>query len=71
MVAKRAGVGTQSRRRFAIAAIAVSILGVVGLLQLLTRRGGWHDVGPALEVVGAVLAGTALVVEWVRNGPRT
>ncbi len=53
-----------------MAAVAVAIFAALGLVQLLTGPGGWHRVGPVVELVGAVLAGTGVLVEWVRNGPR-
>lgn len=52
-----------------MAVAAVAIFAVLGLVQLLTGPGGRHRIGPILELVGAALAGTSLLVEWVRNGP--
>lgn len=68
-MAKRARIGTRSARWFAMAVAAVAIFAVLGLVQLLTGPGGRHRIGPILELVGAALAGTSLLVEWVRNGP--
>jgi len=69
-VAKRARVGTQSRRWFAIEAVAAVILAGLAVVQLLAGPGGRHRIFPVVELVGAVLMATGVLVEWVRNGPR-
>jgi len=71
VVVKRARIGTRSRLWFAIASTALVMFAVLALAQLVTEPGGRHRIGPVIELVGAVLAGTGVLVEWVRNGPRT